>query len=254
MSDVSLFNPFIFLFRLSASDEYEETSEEEDETDTDSSEESSDDDYDGEYESVTTSEEEDDEDLEVVRPSIPKSTSANRIRQQQQRRVAQSTDDEDEDGTSTEVGSEDLSSNQDSGDSSDFGSEFSSGTATECEFTDSEGRPNPFHKQLEIPNIVVEPGSPVTGHRKGVVLDQVLERPGAPVDKMLVTSKEGGGGMSSMTYDSRLKYKTPNVTDRLITEQTKSKGVLQDFSTRRALNLKKNWVGDDAKATEEKKL
>ena len=23
------------------------------------------------------------------------------------------------------------------------------GTATECEFTDSEGRPNPFHKQLE---------------------------------------------------------------------------------------------------------
>ena len=60
-------------------------------------------------------------------------------------------------------------------DMSDFGSDFSSGSATECEFTDSEGRPNPFHKQLEVPDIVVEPGSPAMpprGHKRGTVLDQ----------------------------------------------------------------------------------
>ena len=47
-----------------------------------------------------------------------------------------------------------------------------------------------------------------------------------------------------MTYDSRLQYKTPNVTDRVRTEQTKDQSLVQDFSTRRALNLKKNWVSD----------
>ena len=80
-------------------------------------------------------------------------------------------------GSSTEVGSEDLSSDEDTDndeDMSDFGSDFSSGTATECEFTDSEGRPNPFHKQLEVPDIVVEPGSPAVQprHKRGTVLDQ----------------------------------------------------------------------------------
>ena len=37
--------------------------------------------------------------------------------------------------------------------------EFSgSETNTECDFTDSEGRPNPFHKELEVPSILIEPG------------------------------------------------------------------------------------------------
>ena len=73
----------------------------------------------------------------------------------------------------------------------------------------------------------------------------LLERPAAPAQKMmLVTSNDGGGGMSSMTYDSRLQYKTPNVTDRVKTEQTKDQSLVQDFSTRRALNLKKNWVSE----------
>ena len=31
---------------------------------------------------------------------------------------------------------------------------------TECEFTDSEGRPNPFHKHIEVPKIVIQAGSP----------------------------------------------------------------------------------------------
>ena len=56
----------------------------------------------------------------------------------------------------------------------------------------------------------------------------LLERPAAPAQKMmLVTSNDGGGGMSSMTYDSRLQYKTPNVTDRVRTEQTKDQSLVQ---------------------------
>ena len=79
---------------------------------------------------------------------------------------------------------------------------------------------------------MVEPGSPAAAprHKRGTVLEQMnlLERPAAPAQKMmLVTSNDGGGGMSSMTYDSRLQYKTPNVTDRVRTEQTKDQSLVQ---------------------------
>ena len=37
---------------------------------------------------------------------------------------------------------------------------------TECEFTDSEGRPNPFHKHMEVPKIVIQAGSPGTAATK----------------------------------------------------------------------------------------
>ena len=67
----------------------------------------------------------------------------------------------------------------------------------------------PIH---QVPDIVVEPGSPAAAprHKRGTVLEQMnlLERPAAPAQKMMVvTSNEGGGGISSMTYDSRLQYK-----------------------------------------------
>jgi hypothetical protein len=251
-------------------DSYSEDESSDDDSDSDESS----DDYDGEYESVTTSSDEESEENEVVaavaaekRSRIPAADAAaaasvlksNRNRQQQQRSRRRHSTSDDED-TSTEVGSDDLSSDDDTtseeeeekkknGKGDNSGSDFTSGSATECEFTDSEGRPNPFHKQLEIPNIVVEPGSPIPAvHRKGVVIDHVvMERPVAPAQKMIVTSNEGGGGISSMTYDSKLQYKTPNVTDRLKSEQKKDKDIKQDFSTRRALNAKKNWVGDEPK-------
>ena len=239
---------------VSYSDDDEATSDTES---NDSAEESSDD-YDGEYESVTTSSDDDDDEAEEVRRNVGRipATSQPRTTSTKKRTAATRNNRitaDDNEGTSTEVGSEDLSSDEDTDDDddddmSDFGSDFSSGSATECEFTDSEGRPNPFHKQLEVPDIVVEPGSPAMPprHKRGTVLDQMLlERPAAPAQKMmLVTSNDGGGGMSSMTYDSRLQYKTPNVTDRVRTEQTKDQSLVQDFSTRRALNLKKNWVSE----------
>ena len=226
----------------------------------DSEDEESSDDYDGEYESVSTSSDDEDEDEESSRKEVGRirTTVASRGGKTKKRTVARNNRivADDNEGTSTEVGSEDLSSDEDTDDddTSDLGSDFSSGTATECEFTDSEGRPNPFHKQLEVPDIVVEPGSPAVQlrrpYKRGTVLDlqNLPERPAAPAQKMLVTSNDGGGGMSSMTYDSRLQYKTPNVTGRVQTEKTKDQSLVQDFSTRRALNSKKNWMSDAADA------
>ena len=46
-------------------------------------------------------------------------------------------------------------------DDSEFDSDLNvSESLTECEFTDSEGRPNPFHKHIEVPKIVIQAGSP----------------------------------------------------------------------------------------------
>ena len=49
----------------------------------------------------------------------------------------------------------------DDDDDSEFDSDLNvSESLTECEFTDSEGRPNPFHKHIEVPKIVIQAGSP----------------------------------------------------------------------------------------------
>ena len=49
--------------------------------------------------------------------------------------------------------------------------------------------------------------------------------------------------LSSLTYASRLQYKTPNLSGRLQIEEVKQAGLVTR-STQRALSLKKNWVSD----------
>ena len=158
------------------SDEEDDEDSSETESNDSADEEESSDDYDGEYESVTTSSDDEEEEDEEVRRVMPAATSQPRTSvASPKKRRSNNRLKNNEAGSSTEVGSEDLSSDEDTDDMSDFGSDFSSGTATECEFTDSEGRPNPFHKQLEVPDIVVEPGSPAAQprmHKRGTVLDQ----------------------------------------------------------------------------------
>ena len=113
---------------------------------------------------------------------------------------------------------------------------------TECEFTDSEGRPNPFHKQLDVPQIVIESGSPSTN------FDNV-----APAGQRVYPHSESeeseieipGHRFKSPSYTSRYQYKTPNVQDRLKkSEETRVGGTVR--SAQRALSLKKNWVSHDS--------
>ena len=55
----------------------------------------------------------------------------------------------------------DIIESSDEEEDSDFDSDLNvSESLTECEFTDSEGRPNPFHKHIEVPKIVIQAGSP----------------------------------------------------------------------------------------------
>ena len=213
-------------------------------TSSDNDDDDDDEDYDGEYESVTTSSEEDEEDSQdeqfkgVVPPGYVRSIIVpprppQRRHQLQKRHSAETSSD-----TSTEVGSDDLSSDEDSS-SED---EFSSGSATECEFTDSEGRPNPFHKQLELPKLTVQAASPVVQRRRQLPPPEP-SRPMAPVPKAPEPAPYDPS-LSSLTYASQYQYKTPNLSGRLQNEQQKSSTTIQDFSTRRALNLKKNWVSE----------
>jgi hypothetical protein len=149
--------------------------------------------------------------------------------------------DSDDDTTSTD--DEDSSSEESS---SDGESDFSSGTNTECEFTDSEGKPNPFHKELEVPKIVIEPGSPVGPRQRNSRPETHRQYP-APryvEQKVALESKEAAQpSLSSLTFASRLQYKTPNLSGRLQTEEVKQAGYVTR-STQRALSLKKNWVSD----------
>ena len=157
--------------------------------------------------------------------------------------------------TSTEVGSEDLSSAEDdsSEEEEEEKDEFSSATATECEFTDSEGRPNPFHKEIEEGR-VVGPESP--GASRRIYAQHLIPAPADPTKQNL---RPPEAYEPTLTYSNRYQYKTPNLSDRLRSEQQTTTAKVQDFSTRRALNLKKNWVSEAAadpaakkKASEEK--
>lgn len=193
-------------------------------------------DYDGEYESTSEDESGQEENDSKALKLPPKPPKRRESRQRMRRHGAALVEESD---TSTEVGSEDLSSDEDDDDddeetdSEDF--DLSSGTATECEFTDSEGKPNPFHKQLEPPKIVIQPGSPLLKRLDGrtrPLLDKGKETGPKPYDP------------ASMSIAAQYQYKTPNLSDRLRSEQQKSTTVMQDYSTRRALNLKKNWVSE----------
>ncbi len=152
-------------------------------------------------------------------------------------------DSTEESDTSTEVGSEDLSSAEDddsedevSRSSENSSSSFSSGSATECEFTDSEGRPNPFHKELEEGGRIIGPESP--GASRRLHGQQKVIRPDGTIETITNNSSY------DPSFASKYQYKTPNLSDRLNNEQKKSTTVIQDFSTRKALSLKKNWVSD----------
>ena len=163
-----------------------------------------------------------------------------------QHRSRQKRKQESEDETSTEIDSdnETTSTDDDSSSSSESGSEFSSGTNTECEFTDSEGKPNPFHKELEVPKIVIEPGSPIESARRKIEPKKVFPASKYVAQKIGLENRERSEPcLSSLTYASRLQYKTPNLSGRLQTEEVKQTGYVTR-STQRALSLKKNWVSD----------
>ncbi len=138
------------------------------------------------------------------------------------------------------MGSEDLSSNEETEtetESEEDEDEFSSASATECEFTDSEGRPNPFHKELEEGR-VVGPESP--GASRRIYAQHLIPAPADPSQQ----NQQAPEYEPTLTYSNKYQYKTPNLSDRLRTEQQSSTVKVQDFSTRRALNLKKNWVSE----------
>jgi hypothetical protein len=94
-----------------------------------------------------------------IPPTVPVRRRPKRLKSDEE----SSTEIESEDETTSTDG-DDSDTDDSSSDSSE--SDFSSGTNTECEFTDSEGKPNPFHKELEVPKIVIEPGSPVAPRRQ----------------------------------------------------------------------------------------
>ena len=140
---------------------------------------------------------------------------------------------------------DDLTSSSDDSDDSDSESSFDSElnvseSLTECEFTDSEGRPNPFHKQMEVPSIVV--GSP--NNFDSVPPPGQRIYPNSASDDEVEYKR-----FPSPSYKARYQYKTPNVSDRLKkTEESvvKAAKLSQARSTQRALNLKKNWVSYEA--------
>ena len=111
------------------------------------------------------------------------------------------------------------------GSDSDFASDLNnSESLTECEFTDSEGRPNPFHKHIEVPKIVIEAGSPAVREFDRVAPAGQRVYPTSDTDD----DDEDQDNDAEMISDSRLQnaanakrfqYKTPNLSDRLKTEQ-----------------------------------
>ena len=99
------------------------------------------------------------------------------------RQLSSTEHDSDSDSESSDAESELQSESEEEEESLDdfSGSESNS----ECEFTDSEGRPNPFHKELEVPSILIEPGSPeVPGMRR--YPEDIIE---AKVPSILTTNR-----------------------------------------------------------------
>ena len=132
---------------------------------------------------------------------------------------------------------DDLTSSEDDSESSDDSLDDFSGSEsnTECDFTDSEGRPNPFHKDLEVPRILIEPESPeVPGMRR------------YPEDIIEANTRNTTRNTSdNMNFSAaRFQYKTPNLADDLAKKEKSMPSAHIGRSTQRQLNLKKNWVSD----------
>ena len=95
-----------------------------------------------------------------------------------------------------------------------------------------------------MPKIVIEPGSPLASTRRIVEPNKYFPAPKYVEQKIsLETREKSEPSLSSLTYASRLQYKTPNLSGRLQSEETRQAGYVTR-STQRALSLKKNWVSD----------
>jgi hypothetical protein len=146
--------------------------------------------------------------------------------------------DEDTDDLTTTSGSsdEDESTEEEVNSVDEFsGSESNS----ECNFTDSEGKPNPFHKVLTVPSISIDASSPeVPGMRR------------YPEDIIESTYEAAAAAKPSSFSASRFQYKTPNVMDKYKSDDLKKKDTTSAAnnyvgrSTQRAFNLKKHWVSE----------
>ena len=95
-----------------------------------------------------------------------------------------------------------------------------------------------------MPKIVIEPGSPLASTRRIVEPNKYFPAPKYVEQKIsLETREKSEPSLSSLTYASRLQYKTPNLSGRLQSEETRQAGYVTR-STQRALSLTKNWVSD----------
>merc|ERR1712223_1720171 len=210
-----------------------------------SDEEDADADYeDSEYES-DSSDSELDEGCSNIKLSVPLHPMQQRRKPSKtcphkQKQIVSSTEqdsEEDSDESSSSVGDSETDSDLDH-ETASLGEFSGSETNTECDYTDSEGRPNPFHKELEVPSILIEPGSPdVPGMRR------------YPEDIIEANSSKTTSGVSSDNLNfsaNRFQYKTPNLADDLAKKEKSAVANSQYIgrSTQRAFNLKKHWVTD----------
>ena len=131
-------------------------------------------------------------------------------------------DDSDEEYLSEEGSSEDE---RDSFDSDLNASE----SLTECEFTDSEGRPNPFHKHMEVPKIVIQAGSPAIGHFDRVAPPGQRIYPTSDTDDDDAEMMSATGFQTGTNFNDRFQYKTPNLSGRLKSEQIKEEKAKVSF-------------------------
>lgn len=136
-------------------------------------------------------------------------------------------------GEASEAASDDLETYDDS--------DFSSGTNTECEFTDSEGKPNPFHKYLEAPGIVSQSLSPMNGYifkRESPTLKKYYNRfyPAKGMPQISFIKPE-----PLLSHSSGLNQRNPNLVGLLQIEDSQIGG-LETKSSQISMSLKKKWV------------
>ena len=218
------------LFFSSSSDDEED---DDDDDDDDCDEDDREADYeDSEYESVS-SDSELDEGCSNIKLTVPLHPTGRRSRKKvcpHGKRQLSSTEEHEEESDSES--SDDLESEQSEDEESEEESldEFSgSESNSECEFTDSEGKPNPFHKELEVPSILIQPGSPaeLPGMRR--YPEDIIE---AKVPTSILTNQP-----------NRYQYKTPNYDSELAKkEKSSTSSNYVGRSTQRAFNLKKHWA------------
>ena len=184
---------------------------------------------DSEYESTESELDEGCSNIKLTVPLHPHSHNRSKKRSCPHKKVISSTEQDSESTEDDESDSETEDSESDSESSSESIDDFSgSETNTECDFTDSEGRPNPFHKELEVPSILIDAGSPdIPGMRR------------YPEDIIEANTKPSENHYQN---NSTRLYKTPNLADKKEAPVTTSNYIGR--STQRAFNLKKHWVSD----------